>query len=126
MTIWSQVMSLSLSSGKSSPITSYQKNLGEEHFETGKSVVLQPVAMRFPNRHNIYSPSKLRPKRQISYEEFLTRYADYPRKILVCFDESPCSTVTLERSELITAYGFGWDCWYVVEAYTSEPSSDQS
>jgi hypothetical protein len=78
-------------------------------------VILQPIAMRVPNRYGIYSPSKLKPKREISYREFLSCYADHSRKIRVCFDETPSASTIFQRSELITAYGSGLDCWYIVE-----------
>lgn len=78
------------------------------------TIVLQPLAMRFPNRHGIYSPSKLEPTKELSYDEFLARYADYPRKVRVCFDEAPSSTTLRQNSELVTAYGVGLDCWYIV------------
>jgi hypothetical protein len=75
-------------------------------------VTLQPLAMRIPNKYGIYAPSKLRPLKKISYEEFLSRYADYPRALRVCFHEASSSQVLLEKSEWVTAYGFGLDCWY--------------
>lgn len=77
-------------------------------------VVLQPLAMTVPNRHGIYSPSKLEPKKEISYKIFLAQYADYPQKIRVCFDEAFSSEALLQKSEWVTAYGFGLDCWYMV------------
>ncbi|UCG12285.1 MAG: hypothetical protein JSU72_17585 [Deltaproteobacteria bacterium] len=80
----------------------------------GGTVILQPIAMRIPNSHGVYSPSQLRPQKAVSYEEFLARYANHPRGMRVCFDEIPTPTTIIERSELVTAYGFGLDCWYVV------------
>lgn len=78
------------------------------------TVILQPVVMRIPNRHGIYSPSKFTPKKEISYEKFLSRYADHPRRIRICFDEIPSPDTLLQKSELVTAYGFGLDCWYII------------
>lgn len=80
-------------------------------------VILQPVAMRIPNSHGVYSPSKLRSKKAMSYEEFLARYANHPRAIRICFDETPSSATIFERSESITAYGLGLDCWYIITGY---------
>lgn len=77
-------------------------------------VILQPITIRIPNRQGIYSPSKLRPKITMNYERFLSRYADYPRKIRVCLDENPASATLFQRSVLVTAYGFGRDGWYIV------------
>ncbi len=77
-------------------------------------VTLQPVAMVIPNAHCVYSPSRIEPKKEISYDEFLTKYANHPRSIHVCFDEKPSSTTVFERSEIVTAYGIGLDCWYIV------------
>jgi hypothetical protein len=80
-------------------------------------VILQPVTMRIPNRYSIYSPSRLKPKIAVSYEEFLSQYAKYPRGIHICFDVIPTPDAILQRTKLITAYGFGLDCWYIVAAY---------
>jgi hypothetical protein len=77
-------------------------------------VILQPVAMRIPNRHSVYSPSRLRSRRKVSYDEFLARYANHPYAIRICFDETPSPATIFERSELLTAYGCGLDCWYIV------------
>ncbi len=77
-------------------------------------IVLQPIAMRVPNSHCVYSPTKLRAKKEIRYEEFLSFYALHPRGVRVCFDEFPDPATVFEKSELITAYGFGLDCWYIV------------
>lgn len=90
-------------------------SIDEIHPQKGM-VVLQPIAMRIPNSYGVYSPSKLEPLKKISYEEFLSHYADHPRKIRVCFDEKPSWDTLLERSELVTAYGFGLDCWYIMAA----------
>jgi hypothetical protein len=80
-------------------------------------VMLQPVAMRFPNRYSIYSPSRLSPPKAVSYVEFLERYANQPIGIRICFDEMPSPATILDRSELLTGYGFGLDCWYIVIGY---------
>jgi len=85
-------------------------------------VVLQPVTMRIPNSHGVYSPSRLRTPKVVSYDEFLKRYANHPTGIRVCFDEILSPATILERSELVTAYGFGLDCWYIVVGY-SDPEN---
>lgn len=78
-------------------------------------VILQPIAMRIPNRHGVYSLDKLRPKKEINYREFLTEYSDQPRKIRVCFNEVLSPSTILQQSEFVTAYGYGLDCWYIIE-----------
>lgn len=83
-------------------------------------VILQPVAIRIPNSHNVYSPSQLKPQKVLSYEEFLACYADRPKEIRVCFDEIPSLATIYEKSELVTAYGFGLDCWYIIVARENE------
>jgi hypothetical protein len=104
---------------RSTPETHFQPVDTEDHIQPKRgTVILQPVAMRIPNSHGVYSPSQLKPLRIVSYEEFLTLYATHPRGIRVCFDESPTLTTILEQSELLTAYGLGLDCWYVVAAYS--------
>lgn len=105
---------------------------GHQVFETTNAtshaeevVILQPVAMRIPNRHGVYSPSKLKPKKKISYEEFLSYYADYPIKIRICFDETPSSATIFQRSALVTAYSSSLDCWYTVESCSVELVSNK-
>jgi hypothetical protein len=96
----------------------------QTHLEGG-TVILQPITMRIPNCHGVYSPSQLRPPKVVSYREFLSRYANHPRRIQVCFDETPSPATIVERSDPITAYSFGLDCWYIVAAYYSD-ENDQS
>jgi hypothetical protein len=92
-----------------------------ENVSDGQIVTLQPLAMRIPNGYGIYSPSKISPKKQICYKEFISHYKDHSRKIRVCFDELPPSDpeILFKRSELVTVYGFGLDCWYTLESTTS-------
>jgi hypothetical protein len=73
--------------------------------------------MRIPNSQGVYLPSKLRPKKKVTHKEFLYRYADHSREIRVCFDEAASSNTLLLKSELVTAYGFGFDCWYTIDLY---------
>jgi hypothetical protein len=77
-------------------------------------VILQPIAMRIPNSQGVYSPNKLEPQKEMRYEEFLSRYADNPRKIRVCFNETLSLDILLREAKLVTAYSFGLDCWYIV------------
>jgi hypothetical protein len=79
-------------------------------------IVLQPVTLRIPNKQFVYSPSRLKACKKMSYREFLANYATCPRAIRVCYDEPPSIATLLERSEWVTAYGFGLDCWYIVVA----------
>lgn len=88
-----------------------------------KQIVLQPLAMRVPNAHNVYSPTQLIPKKVMNPAEFLARYADHARSIRVCFDQTPSSDTIFERSENVTGYGFGFDCWYIIESNGMEGSS---
>jgi hypothetical protein len=70
--------------------------------------------MRIPNSYDVYSLSQLRPLVVVSDKEFLARYANHPVGVRVCFDEAPIPATIVQRSEFVTAYGFGLDCWYVV------------
>jgi hypothetical protein len=78
------------------------------------TVILQPVAMIIPNRYGVHSQNELKPQKLLTYEEFLSQYADHPRRIRICLDETVPSDTILQRSDLVTAYGSGLDCWYVV------------
>lgn len=61
------------------------------------------------NNHNetAYIPSKLATTIVMSYKDFLAKYADYPKSLL------------LENGEITTGYNFGLGHWYVV--IESEP-----
>jgi hypothetical protein len=87
----------------------------EENPENGV-VTLQPLAMRIPNSHGVYLPSKLMPKKEVSYEEFLARYAKNSVEIPVCFDEEPSEDTMVDRSQVMNAYGFSHDGWYIVDS----------
>ena len=93
---------------------SQQLEAGDEVDSTKSKILLHPIAMRIPNEHCVYSPSRLDQIKAVTYQEFLAKYANHPRAIRVCFDDYPSSTSILENSELITAYGFGMDCWYII------------
>ncbi|MFN8458974.1 MAG: hypothetical protein U0401_30705 [Anaerolineae bacterium] len=112
-------MNSSLSPAKLSSGVASEKDSATKTWTEDRIVILQPITMRIPNRHGVYSPSKFRAKKEIRYEEFLEQYADHSRRIRVCFDETPSSTTIFQRSELITAYGSGLDCWYIIEPYNS-------
>jgi hypothetical protein len=113
-------MYLESPSQNSTPKSSCQpvSTAGQSH-PKGGIVILQPITMRIPNSHGVYSPSKLRPPKLISHEEFLSRYANHPKGMRVCFDETLSPATIFERSELITAYGFGLDCWYIIVSHHS-------
>lgn len=70
---------------------------------------LQPLAMIAPSTRAIYAPSRLQPTKTITAAEFLESYADHSRVILVSNAADGVSD-----PQRMTAYGFGWDCWYVV------------
>lgn len=76
---------------------------------TEKTVTLQPLAMVIPTREGIYAPSRIRPKKVVGLAEFMAKFADHPRPVLVSFAPDGKS-----HSRRITAYGFGLDCWYLV------------
>lgn len=79
------------------------------------TIVLQPVAMVIPNRACIYSPSHLEPPIEVGSEEFRDGFAMRPRRLRVCFDESPSSQTIVQRSELVTVYfGKGLTYWYCI------------
>jgi len=101
------------------PETHRSENI-EKNSLKNRRVALQPLAMRIFNSEGIYFPSKLRPKKMISYEEFISDYADYPINILVCFDDKPSSDTMLERAEFVTAYGFGLGGCYIIASDTVE------
>jgi len=109
-------MSLDSSPAESSYVPESQQSEGvDQTCPRQRMVILQPIVMRIPNSRNVYSPSRLRPKKEISYNEFLAQYANQARGIRICFEETPSPATIFQRSELITAYSFGLDCWYIVE-----------
>ena len=95
-----------------------QPKVNENCLKDGQ-VILQPLAMRIPNIHGVYSPSELSPKKTLSDKEFSSHYANYSISMRVCFDESQSPEELMQRSEIVTAYGFGLDCWYIVVAVES-------
>lgn len=78
-------------------------------------VTLTPLAMVTPNGQGVYAPSRLRQPKEIEYK-FIKRYADHPRRILVSFEPDGVS-----NPQVMTAYGFGLDCWYLAEAQDETP-----
>lgn len=89
----------------------------QEAYPQESMVTLQPLAIRVFNSHGVYSPSKLRPKKEIGSEEFFARYANNSVEIRVCFDQEPSEDTILDRSVPVKAYGLGLDCWYIVAAF---------
>ena len=85
----------------------------QENWDT-TMVVLHPLTMRIFNRYGIYSPSKLRDKKEIPYKEFVKSLAEHPINMRVCFDDNPDPDTLLERSEEVTAYGYGLSCLYSI------------
>lgn len=69
-------------------------------------ITLQLIVMTRPNGDGIYSVSKLRPCKRVSQQEFMERYADNARAIKVSMNGGD--------PQLMTAYGYGLDCWYIV------------
>lgn len=75
-----------------------------------REVVLRKIAMIRPSLSCIYAPSRIETEPKIiPYQEFLRKYADYPREIPVSFDEDGISNPTPT-----TAYGYGLDVWWIV------------
>ena len=75
-----------------------------------RSFRLQPIAMVRPNGQGIYAPSRIRSIKEMSESEFFERYFSngQPRAIQVSFEEDG-----LSNPQLVTAYGYGLDCWYI-------------
>lgn len=63
-------------------------------------MILQPLCKN-PKSKRGYVFSKLRPQKEISREEFLTWYADWPRAIEV-------------NGQMVTCFSWGLHCWYMV------------
>lgn len=78
-----------------------------------QTIILQPLAMRFPNPEFVYSPSKIRPQKRVSRQEFAEKHGQYPRRIRVCLDWDPKPETIYQRSKMVTVYSFGLDCWYM-------------
>jgi hypothetical protein len=95
-------------------IQNQQFEVTDELSPNGGAVTIHPLTMRIFNSYGVYFPSKLKPRKVISYDEFLSNYADYPIKMRVCFDEVPSSATMLLRSKLVTAYGLGLDGCYII------------
>jgi hypothetical protein len=116
-------MSMSLHSYQKKPTSTFedqQFELVEKSLSEDGTMILQPITMSIPNSCGVYSPSKLRSKKEISCEEFLTQYAHYSREIRVCFVENITPETLLQKSEFVTAYGFGLNCWYIVTSNSLE------
>lgn len=96
------------------PVREPELDPSDESRVKTRTVALQPVTMRIPNKWGVYSPSILRSEKQISYEEFVSVYAYNFLEIRVCFDNMPSADTIFERSELVKAYGFTRDGWYIV------------
>lgn len=78
-------------------------------------VILQPIAIRIPNKYCIYSLSKLRSTKLMGYEEFWSEYIDQSRKVRVCFEEFIQADKMLLNSAVVKAYGFSYDGWYIID-----------
>lgn len=72
-------------------------------------MTLIPLAMIALSADCIYAPSRLRQPKEIETEEFIKRYADHPRRILVSFEADG-----LSEPQMVTAYGVGLSCWWMV------------
>lgn len=72
------------------------------------SYQLTPLSMVKPNKDGIYAPSRFRKPKRLSWFEFMRNYTD--TQVLVSFAPDGVS-----NPELMTAYGSGFDCWYLVD-----------
>lgn len=68
---------------------------------------LLPLAMRVPNSKGIYTLSELENIKELSISEF-ERYNG--KDINVSLEQDGIS-----NPQKMTAYGYGLDCWYLVE-----------
>jgi hypothetical protein len=84
-------------------------------------ITLQPVTMRITTEEDIYAPSRIRQTKVISETEFLFNYADQPRPIRVSLEPDGVS-----KPVIVTAYGFGLDCWYIVTGVAGEVADNGS
>jgi len=75
-----------------------------------RKIRLIPVSMVAPTAEFVYAPSRLQQPKEITYGEFLCRYADHPHVMLVSFAEDGCS-----NPQQVTAYGYGLDAWWIVD-----------
>lgn len=69
---------------------------------------LIPLAMRVPNELGIYALSALEQPKLLSWYEFTSRYTSV--EALVSLEPDGIS-----NPQKMDIYGFGWDCWYLVE-----------
>jgi hypothetical protein len=99
------------------PLTLLEPQCSELAWDEGHlehiAVILHPLAMRIPNSEGVYFLSELQPKKRISLKTFLSRYANCPQKIRVSFDTPASLDQLLHNSEIVTAYGFGAEGWYL-------------
>ncbi len=104
------------------PSTHQAKSLNPTNrvLEQERMVTLQPIAIRIPNEHCIYSLSKLCTRKQMGYEEFFSEYIDQSRKVRVCFEESIRAADMLQKSVVVKAYGFSYDGWYIISSEGNE------
>ncbi len=72
---------------------------------------LTPLAMRVPNSYGIYTLSKLEQPKLLSWFEFTHKYTSTP--ILVSLEDDGIS-----NPAQMDTYGYGLDCWYLVEFVT--------
>jgi hypothetical protein len=92
-----------------------QSEIGNGSSVKEGTIILQPITMRIPNNQGVYSLSKLRPKKAVSYTEFWQQYARYAREIRVCFAETPSPDTLLQQSAWVRAYSLGWSGWYIID-----------
>lgn len=76
-------------------------------------IFLQPISITIFDGQNIYVPCTARSIKKISYEDFLSKYADHPIRVKFCFDEAAVEKADVQKYITVTAYGFGFDGWYI-------------
>lgn len=81
--------------------------------EEEKYILLQPVSIQVFDGQDIYSLCKFRPIKRLKLREFLNSYIDDPVKIRVYLENSTAADVGKQKDRVVTAYGFGFDSWYI-------------
>lgn len=76
-------------------------------------ITLTPIEMIVPTVAGVYAPSRLQPDRQMTRGEFLLRFADTGRAVPVSFAPDGKSD-----PQMMTAYGSGFDAWWIVSEVT--------
>lgn len=92
-------------------------------------ITLTKIAMVTPTKESIYAPSPIETPRTLTDTEFVAQYIDRPRTRIITITEAEFMVryadnphvvqVSFEpdgvsNPQPVTAYGFGFDCWWIV------------